>query len=107
MVFDPAKAAPTATGVMQKLTSVTRERLLTKLWRTVLGAAIGVALYLLDLDPGVEKWGWVLVGVLVASEWVFAPGKLLLALLRDAIPIVRELRAALKGQGPTPPEASP
>jgi len=99
MAFDPTKAAPTATGVMQKLTNVTRERLLTKLWRTALGLGIGAALYFLDLDPGVEKWGWVLVGVLVASEWVFAPGKLLLALLKDAIPIIRELRAALKGNG--------
>jgi hypothetical protein len=82
---------------VKSLTSITRERFFTKLYRTLIGAGIGAVLYFVDLDPGVEKWGWVLVGVLVAGEWALFPLRALAAFAQDAVaPTIRALKAAWK-----------
>ena len=94
-----ADAAPNATQTVRSLGAITRERFWTKVWRTLVGLGIGALLYFVDLDAGVEKWGWVAVGVMVAGEWIIFPFRLLGALAVDVIaPAIRSLRAAWKGQ---------
>jgi uncharacterized membrane protein YccC len=85
------------TQLLTSVAAITRERFYQKLWRTLVGVGIGVALYLLELDPGLEKWGWIAVGVLVAGEWVLLPVRLLASLVKDAIaPAIVALKQALK-----------
>jgi hypothetical protein len=88
------------TQVTKNLTSISRERFWLKLWRTIIGLGIGALLYFADLDSGVEKWGWVLVGVLVAGEWVLYPFRLLAAFVKDSLaPAIAALRKALGKNG--------
>ena len=84
------------TQVTKGLTSITRDRFWAKIWRTLIGVGIGTLLYFVDLDPSVEKWGWVLVGVMVAGEWVLFPLKLLAAFVQDVLaPTIERVRKAL------------
>ena len=86
---------PQTTQTVKALTSISRERFVVKAWRTLVGLGIGALLYFVDLDPDVEKWGWVLVGVLVAGEWVLFPIRALGALIQDVVvPAIEALRKA-------------
>lgn len=88
---------PQTTQAVKALTSITRERFIVKAWRTAIGVGIGWLLYFVDMDPAVEKWGWVLVGVLVAGEWVLFPLRALAAFVQDVLaPAIAALRKALK-----------
>lgn len=81
---------------LSNLTTISKERLLTKLWRTAIGLGIGAVLLLFQIDPGIEKWGWVLVGLLVAGEWALLPLRLLGSAVQDVIaPSITAVRQAL------------
>ena len=84
------------TQVTKSLTSISRERFWLKLWRTLVGLGIAALLHFADLDADVEKWGWVLVEVLVAGEWVLYPVRLLAAFVKDFLaPAIAALRKAM------------
>jgi len=88
------------TQAVKSLAAITRERFVTKLWRTLLGLGVGAFLYVAELDPGLEKWGYVFAGILIAGEWALFPIRALAALAQDVVaPAIAAIRKALKGNG--------
>jgi hypothetical protein len=87
-----------ATRVVQNIAATPRERVLQKVYRTLLGVGLGATIHFLQpFPPGAWRNGaWVVVGVLLAGEWVLLPVKLLAAVIKDSVaPAITALRGAL------------